>query len=140
MDKREAIKKLLTPYYMGKQSFSIHTEKDSDGEFIKTCQYHMPNGNRCAFGMAVKDESLTKIIKYEGNCASYIIDNLGFEVLKDEYQKLFTGKQWDAIQRVHDNYFNKFHIRSMEESIPESKGLFTEEGFRKNNPNIISIL
>lgn len=67
-----------------------------------SCVYNGLNGEHCAFAIFVKDKYKPNLDAYEGFGASQVIDNLGFDIIKDEY-KIENSDFWDDIQSFHDN-------------------------------------
>jgi hypothetical protein len=78
-----------------------YTEEGNDESPLFNCVYFdSDTGNKCAFSRCCKDG--VSFIKYEGRSAVAVIDELGFDVLKPEYQGVKSGTFWSQLQRLHD--------------------------------------
>lgn len=87
------IEATILPYWKGERPYAFNGAKG--------CQYLTEEGNKCAFGLHLKEEYLTDNI--EGSSASDVLSYWVESPLKDEAREAnLSPDQWDAIQVLHD--------------------------------------
>lgn len=87
----EAIKELILPYWKGERKRSVYAGR---------CKYNHPEGHHCAFADACTEEGREKL--NEGETAASILKYKSESILKPQYRGLFSGLEWNTIQRLHD--------------------------------------
>ncbi len=67
----------------------------------ESCKYKGENNKCCAFARYVNDESKTLLV--EGKNSGTMIDELGYDILKDNVKHIQDRDFWYDIQQLHDS-------------------------------------
>lgn len=87
------------------------------------CQYHGPNGSRCAFSRCCYPE--IDLSEFEGQGCLIILDKLGDKILQEKYQG-HSANFWAQIQIYHDTILN-MNDEEQEEWLSNQKAYYSNK-------------
>lgn len=103
LSKLDIIEETVAYYSSDVSRRSINISQWEDGSERVDCVYHGDNGQRCAFSRCCKEE--IDLSTYEGTSAINVLERLGNDVLKEDYQ-ISDMSFWRDLQMLHDRDCN----------------------------------